>query len=147
MCQPVRQDDLTITNDERLFRRIHLTQIVKDDDTGQARVSSSAFKDKELSINIESILLGGGDTVHACLRNYKVHKLVCFTAGHARQLQQIVCGDPEPPDNMSHGLVCGSKSSRRVYEGLRDSAEWVIPAEAPLYAEIAQEKRLLGLPE
>jgi hypothetical protein len=146
MCQPARQDDLTITNEERLFRRIHLSQIVKDDDTGRARVSSGAFTDKELSINIESVLIGNGEAVDTCLRNYRGHKLVCFTAGQARQLQQIVCRDPISPDNLSHGLVYGSKS-RRIREGLRDSAEWVIPAEAPFYADIAQEKRSLGLPE
>lgn len=147
MCQPARQDDPTITSEEWLFRRIHLSQIVNDDDTGHARVSTGAFRDKELSINIESVLLGNGETTDTCLRNHQGHKLVCFTAGRARELQQIVCRDPEPPDNLSHGLVCGSKNSRRVLEGLRDSAEWVIPAEAPLYADIAQEKRSLGLPE
>jgi len=147
MCQTARQDDLSIANEDRLFRRIHLSQIVKDEDTGQARVSTGAFKDKELSINIESLLIGGGETVDACLRNHQGHKLVCFTAGQARQLQQIVCSDPEPPDNISHGLVCGPKNSRRVHEGLRDSAQWIIPAQAPSYADIAQEKRLLGMPE
>lgn len=147
MCKPGRQDDLTITDEERLFRRIHLSQIVKDEDTGHARVSTGAFKDKELSINIESVLLGNGETTEACLRNHKGHKLVSFTAAKARQLQQIVCRDPESPDNLSHGLVCGSKNSRSVCEGLRDSAEWIIPTQAPLYADIAQEKRLLGLLE
>ncbi len=146
MCQTARQDDLTIINEERLFRRVTLHQIVKDEDTGYARISSGAFKDKELSINIESILLGGGETVDACLHKHQGFKLVSFTAGQARQLQQIICPDPEPPDNMSHGLVCGSKNSRRVYEGLRDSAQWVIPAQAPLYSDIAQEKKLLGMP-
>ena len=146
MCQTARQDDLTITNEERLFRRIHLSQIVKDEDTGQARVSTGAFRDKELSINMESVLLGEGETADACLRHHQGHKLVCFTAGQARQLQQIVCPDPIPPDNLSHGLVCGSKSSRRVHEGLRDSARWVIPAQAPLYDDIAREKKLLGMP-
>jgi hypothetical protein len=146
MCQPVHEDDPTITNVERLFRRIHPKQIVKDDDTGLARVSTSAFKDKELSMNIESVLLAGGETADACLRSYQGYKLVCFTAGHARQHQQLVCRDPLP-DSPSHGLVCGSKSSRRVHEGLRDLADWVIPAEAPLYSDILQEKRQLGIAE
>lgn len=147
MVRTERQDDVTIPNQERLFRRIHLTQIVRDEDTGLARVSSGAFRDKELSINIESVLHGSGETPDACLRNHQAHKLVSFTAGRARELQQLICADPEPPDNLSHGLVCGSKSSRRINEGLRDSAEWVIPNQAPSYADIAQEKKSLGLPE
>lgn len=139
MCQTARQDDLTIANEERLFRRVPLYQIVKDDDTGYARFSSAAFKDKELSINIESILIKGGDTVEACLHNHQGFKLASFTAGQARQLQQIVCSDPKL-GNASHGLVCGPKSSKRVYGGLRDSAQWVIPALAPQYDDIEQEK-------
>lgn len=145
MCQTARQDDLTVRNEERLFRRIHLCQIVKDEDTGCARFSSGAFRDKELSINIESVLLRGGETSDACLRKYQGYKLASFTAGQARQLQQIVCPDPEPPDNMSHGLVCGSKSSKRIHEGLRVSALWVIPAQAPRYDDIAHEKKQLGI--
>lgn len=145
MCQVVRQDDLTITNEDRLLRRIPLYQIVKDEDTGCARFSSAAFKDKELSINIESVLLTGGETVDACVRKHQGYKLASFTAGQARQLQQMVCLDPDPPDNMSHGLVCGPKSSRRIYEGLRDSAQWVIPAQAPRYDDIDQEKKQLGM--
>jgi hypothetical protein len=80
------------------------------------------------------------------MRNDQRFKLASFTAGQARQLQQIVCSDPQPPDNMSHGLVCGSKASRRVYGGLRDSAQWVIPAQAPRYDDIEQEKKQLGIP-
>jgi hypothetical protein len=145
MCTPVLLDDPTILDQDRLFRRVHLRQIVKDDDTGQARVSTSAFKDRELSINIESVLLENVETAEACLRNYRTHKLVSFTAGQARTLMQTVSRDPEPPDNLSHGLVCGSKSSRRVHEGLRDFATWVIPAQTPSYADIAEEKKLLGI--
>jgi hypothetical protein len=147
MSLPDRQDDLTIGNEERLFRRIHLTQIVKDEDTGQARVSTGAFRDKELSINIESVLLRNGDAIAACLRNHQGHKLVSFTVGQARQFQQIVCPDPEPPENLSHGLFCGSKNSRRVLEGLRDAAQWVIPAQAPSNEDISREQRLFNLPE
>jgi hypothetical protein len=146
MCNPVYEDDPTIANEDRLFRRIHLTQLVRDDDTGFARVSSGAFRDRELSINIESILLGEGKTSTACLQNYLVHKLVSITAGVARRLQQAVCRDPLP-DDLSHGLVCGAKNNRRVHEGLRDSADWVIPASAPSYADILQEKRAHGIPE
>jgi len=146
MCQSVHHDDPAITNEDRLFRRIHLTQLVKDDDTGLARVSSGAFRDRELSINIESILKSEGKTSEACLQNHLAHKLVSITAGAARQHHQVVCHDPLPHDR-SHGLIFGSKNNRRIPDGLRDSAAWVIPPEAPLYADIRQEKRAQGIPE
>lgn len=143
MCQPERQNDLTIIDGERLFRRIPIYQIVRDDDTGLARFSSGAFKDKELSINIESALMENGGAVDDCLRGHQGYKLASLTAGVARQYSQIVCRDPIPPDNLSHGLICGAKSSRRIYEGLRDSAQWIIPNQAPPYADIELEKSAL----
>ncbi len=146
MCQPLYRDDASIADEDRLFRRIHLTQIVKDDDTGLARISSGAFRDKELSVNIESVLLSDGKVPGHCLRNYLTHKLAAITAGEARQYQQAVCRDPLPHDP-SHGLVWGSKNSRRVHLGLTDAATWVIPGQAPLYDDILHEKRAHGVAE
>lgn len=75
-----------------------------------------------------------------------MHKLVSITAGAARRHRQLVFRDPLP-DDLSHGLVYGSKNNRRIPDDLRDSAAWVIPAEAPSYADILQEKRVQGIPE
>jgi len=138
------QNDATIVDGERLFRRVHVAQIVRDDDTGLARVSSGAFKDKELSINIESVLAQTGSSPIACLRSHKAHKLMFITAGDARRFKQAVCRDPLP-DDPSHGLVYGSKNNKGVSEGLRSAAKWQFPASAPLYDEIEAEKRALGM--
>lgn len=94
MSQPVYDDDLSIRDEERLFRRVHVAQLVRDDDTGLVRVSSGVFKDKELSINIESLLVGAGNSAEACLQNHKAHKLISITAGDARRFDQTVCRDP-----------------------------------------------------
>lgn len=144
MCQTEYQNDPSIADSERLFRRIHLKQIVKDEDTGLARISSGAFRDKDLSVDIESILLSMGEAPTYCLQNQTAFKLVCFTAGQARQLQQLVCRDPQP-HNSAHGIVYGSKNSRRVHDGLSRLAQWVIPVEAPQYADIEAEKHKLGM--
>ena len=146
MSRTVHQDDPTIADEERLFRRIHLVQLVKDDDTGLARVSSGAFRDRELSVNLESVLQAEGKGPRACLENHVTHKLVSLSAGVARRHEQAVCRD-SLPDDLSHGLILGSKNSRRVHEGLRDSAIWIIPVEAPLYVDILQEKREQGIPD
>lgn len=124
MSQFVRQDDSSIADEERLFRRIHPCHIVADENTGQARVSSGAFRDTELSIHIESTLLSTGKSSRDCLLNYPQHRLVAITAGTARHFQQAVCRDPQPGDS-SHGLVCGSKNNRRIHKGLCESAVWV----------------------
>lgn len=138
MRQRVYEDDSAIFDGVRLFRRIHLRQIVKDEDTGLALVSSGAFRDKDLSANIETILQEDGHTPEYCLRNRNEHKLMSLTAGEARQYQQAVCRDPVP-DDRSHGLVHGNKNNRRIHTGLRDAAAWVIPPEAPSYESILQE--------
>lgn len=143
MPQPDRQDDATIRDTERLFRRVHLKQLVRDDDTGLARVSSGAFKDRELSIHIESVLAGIGRSAEWCLQGYGSHKLVSITAGDARALHQIICRDPLVHDP-SHGLVCGSKNNRKTSEGLRSAAIWVVPPGAPLHQHIEAEKQILG---
>jgi len=138
------KDDASIRDDERLFRRVHLSQLVKDEDTGLARVSSGVFKDKELSVNIESALAETGRSAEGCLQNYRAHKLISITAGNSRQFDQVVCRDPLPEDQ-SHGLVYGSKNSSNVRNGLRTASVWVIPPAQPLYEEIEKEMRALGI--
>jgi hypothetical protein len=127
-----------------LFRRVHVAQIVRDEDTGLARVSSGAFKDKELSINIESVLAQTGSSPRSCLSNHKAHKLIFITAGDARRFKQAVSRDPLP-DDPSHGLVYGSKNNKSVSEGLRDAAKWECPDAPPRYEDIEAEKRILGM--
>ena len=144
MSPPVFQDNASISDEERLFRRVHLLLLVRDDDTESVRVSSGAFKDKELSVNIESTLAADGGSAETCLRNYKTHVLISITAGNARQLDQAVCRDPLPEDH-SHGLVYGSKSKSGVSERLRTAAAWVIPPIAPSFEVIDSERRKLGI--
>ena len=144
MSLPAYQDDATIRDEERLFRRIHLRLLVRDDDTGLARVSSGAFKDKELSVCIESVLIENGRTSELCLQNYYAHKLMFITAGQARQFNQAVCHDPVP-DDPSHGLVYGSKNNPKTYNGLCCAATWVIPNSAPRFDDIEAERRKLGI--
>ena len=131
MCQQAYRDDLEITDETRLFRRVHPTQLVRDDDTGFSRVSSGVFRDQELSIDIESVLVLHNETAEYCLRNYPDHKLVSLMARDGRNHQQSVCHDPQF-DNPSHGLIYGTKTGR-IRDSLRDAALWVIPPLAPTH--------------
>jgi hypothetical protein len=144
MSQTNYQDDASIQDDDRLFRRVHIKQLVRDEDTGFVRVSSGVFKDRYLSINIESVLTNFGGSAEACLSNFKAHKLISITAGNGRQFNQAICRDPLQGDP-SHGLVYGSKNAIRIRDGLRAIAAWVIPMAAPSYEEIEAEKRNLGI--
>jgi hypothetical protein len=144
MSLTVYQDDKSIHDDDTLFRRVHLKLIVKDEDTGLARVSSGAFRDKDLSVDIKSVLDGLGLAPEDCITNHSTQKLVSLTAGEARRLNQAVCHDPLPK-NLAHGLVYGSKNARAVLNGLTAAVDWVIPAKAPRYEEIEAEKRANGI--
>ena len=121
-------DDQTIENEERLFRRIHPIHIVPDD-TGGYRVSSAAFGDPQLSIDIHSTLLAAGlDETH-CLRDYDAYGLVSITAKLAREQQQIVYREPTP-ENAAHGIVGGKKTSA-VKKAFYTNCTWVIDTRPP----------------
>jgi hypothetical protein len=129
MSQEECKDDLSITAETRLFRRVHPNQLVTDENTGFCRLSSSVFKDVDLSVDIESIMRSIGKSPEACLTRNPHHKLIAVTAGAARGLQLAVCFSPTE-DNPSHGLIYGPKSKATRYK-LIEVSEWVIPPHAP----------------
>ena len=143
MSPTVLEDNASIGNDEILLRRVPLLQLVLDEDTGLARISSGAFKHREMSINLESTMRDAGQAADTCLMGYPNQILSSVKAGEARRCNQAICRDPLPGD-LSHGLVYGNKNGR-IPERLRAFAVWVIPSVPPLYQEIEQRKRTAGL--
>jgi len=87
------EDNPSIADDERLFRRIPRTWI-NWDDQGNASISSAAFKDEELSINIESIMVRDGRLPADAICEYSGYGLAEITAAHDRSLNQVVASDP-----------------------------------------------------
>jgi hypothetical protein len=124
-----REDDRTILDEERLLRRIHPQQLVPDENNGKFRVSSAAFRDRELSVVIESALRVTDRSPADTVARHPSHSLVAIRAGLARQKAQRVFRGPDP-DEPAHGLVCGNKNSKCASEFAR-SAEWVVPHTAP----------------
>ena len=120
----IYEDDPSILSDERLFRRIPRTWI-NWDEHGTPSISSAAFKDEELSVNIESVLARNGHQPEDSLRKYPGYGLAAITAAHARSLNQAVAYDPLP-DEPAHGIVYGYKKRGGVYSRLCDGAHWVI---------------------
>src|SRR5438445_12219680 len=132
MPSRVFEDDPNIPADERLFRRIPRTW-VDWDEVGNATISSAAFKDEELSVNIESVMERDGRPPEDAIRNYPGYGLAAITAGHARSLNQAVAPDPLP-EEPSHGGVYGQDERSGVGGKLRDGAIWVV---TPLQSESA----------
>jgi hypothetical protein len=102
---PQRPDDPSIGGDERLWRRVHPTQIELNPHTRQPDVSSGVFSTREeVSVTIAS------ETTQAdFLRDYPDHSVIEFTAGAARALGCTVVRDAQPHDP-AHALVCGNRS-------------------------------------
>jgi len=118
---PEWQDDQSIGNNERLWRRVHPTQVDFDKETGEPRVSSGVFNTGDgLSVSIAS-----ETTIETLLRNYPEHSVVEFEAGVARSVGCIVVRD-RTLDDPAHALVWGPKSRGRLnktqMETLRNAA-------------------------
>lgn len=124
MTTRVFEDDPSIAGEERLFRRIHGSHVLWDEH-GRATISSAAFKDEELSVALESVMIRDGRPPVDAIRNYAGYGLAAITAAHARSLSQQVSRDPidEEP---AHGVVYGQKKRGGIAGKLRDGASWVI---------------------
>jgi hypothetical protein len=120
----IYEDDPSIPDSERLFRRIPRTWVDWDAD-GNAAISSAAFKDTELSVNLESIMARDSRPPEDAIRNYPGYGLAAITAAHARSLNQKVARDPLP-EEPAHGVVYGQKKKGGIGSKLRDAAEWVV---------------------
>lgn len=114
-----------IEDDAILYRRVHPDQVVKDQNTGNWRPSSAAFKDPNLSIDVESFLAADKLDHQWSLKNYPGYSLVGFTAGHARSKQQNVVHTPiaGATPNPYHGEVIGKKTPGTANH-LRDGSRW-----------------------
>lgn len=99
-----RADDVTIDNEDCLWRRVHPTQIINDPNTGSLILSSAVFKTREMSVHIASLT-----TSEKALENYPKHSLAEFKAGIARSVSCIIVRDPLPEDN-SHALILNGKN-------------------------------------
>ena len=117
------QDDPTIPDEARLWRRIPQWHFFRDDNLQRVRPASAAFDDDDgpMSVTLadeaadpESVLTGHGG-----------YGLAEITAGLARQCQQGIVRDPLS-DNPAHGLVFGRKTSG-VKRRLAKECRWVVP--------------------
>lgn len=123
------KDDETISDLDLLFRRLPQAWIVPGNH-GRMRISSAAFKHREMSVLVQSLLLQQGRTPADVLSGFPDESLCRITAGLARELGQAVVKDTDPPHDPAHGLVIGKKP-RSVANRFAREAQWVIPGEPP----------------
>lgn len=121
-------DDLTIADEDRLFRRIPPNWIVWDSNKGAPSVSSAAFSNSSdgsgMSVFIESVMVEIGLSEHDVLRDYKGFGLVAITARQARQEGQSVIRKPTDK-NPAHGEIAGKKRGS-VKKAFKRNAEWIV---------------------
>ena len=131
----MREDDTFIPNDDRLFRRIPPNQLFAESD-GSRRPSSANFKDAEMSVNIESLMVEQGRPPEDTLTGYPGCFLTSVTAGQVRKHGQIVVKDneppvdDEPPKDPAHGLILGKKNGSFTRDMLASHVWIVAPPKA-----------------
>jgi hypothetical protein len=103
-------DRKDIPDDCGLLRRITPNQIVPDKNLGKRRLSSGAFRDRQLSVDAECLLLNEGLDWTFSLRNYPQFFLVRILAADARQQAQVVEHCPLP-DNDFHTEIVGQNGT------------------------------------
>ncbi len=98
---PERIDDLSITSEELLWRRLHPKWVIHNED-GSFRVSSAAFKDgrHEVSVDIATLT-----AIEDSLAGFTDQGLAELQAGVSRSLGHAVVRDPLP-ENVAHALIC-----------------------------------------
>jgi ribosomal protein L36 len=113
-----------ISDDCNLLRRINPVHVVADANTGRRRLSSGAFRDRQMSVDAECLLTAGGLDWTQTTKGYASYFLVRFSAGFARQQQQTVNHKPLA-DNPYHTEVIGRKSDP-ICNAFRGTATWVV---------------------
>lgn len=124
MAEDQRFDDPSIPNTDRLFRRVAVNQLVPCED-GSHRPSSSVFKHKEMSVNIESLMIEQGRSPEDTVSNYPGEFLTSISAMDVRQHKHPIVKDTDPPSDPAHGLVLGKKKDSFANAMIR-AHKWII---------------------
>jgi hypothetical protein len=120
-----------IDNEDHLLRRIRPDQIVEDKNTGNWRPSSAAFKDPNMSVDVEPMLISVGLDHTFTIKNTPTYSLVRLKAGDARALDGItvehrpIAGDAQTEANPAHAEVVGKKTPGTANR-LRDRSSWAV---------------------
>jgi hypothetical protein len=125
MPDDTQEDDLSIPDTDRLFRRVPPNQLEPLED-GSQRPSSSVFKQLELSVNIECLMVEQGRPPEDTLTGYPGHYLTSIVARDVRAKGHPIVKYTEPPNDPAHGLVLGKKKNSFA-NAMLASHQWIVP--------------------
>jgi hypothetical protein len=120
----VYEDDHTIPDNADLWRRIHPTQIIDDDNQRRTRPTPAAFTDSTNGSPMSVVIAAECDGPDRVLAGHERYGLASFKAQVARESGLGIVRDPLP-DQPAHALVFGPKS-KKVQSQLAKAAEWVV---------------------
>lgn len=125
MCriQPIPEED--IVNEDNLWRRIHPSFIVRDDNRNCFRPTRQAFTDESMSVYLERIHLEHGGTPESALDGYVGYFIAAINVSLARECNQRVFHDPIE-NNLGHSVVEGAKPRATQRRFSREST-WIMP--------------------
>jgi hypothetical protein len=85
------------------------------------------FKHREMSVNIESLMVEQGRPPEATLTDYPGNFLTSILAGNVRQFQFPIIKDNEPPNDPAHGLVLvEKKAANRFANSMLATHQWIV---------------------
>ena len=118
-----REDDASILDQDRLFRRVSVNQVRWEN--GSPRPTSAVFKTTELSVNIESLLIAQSREPKDSLKNHPAEFLTAIVAGAVRCHGHPIVKDVDPPNDPAHGLVLGKKREGFANAMVR-THQWIV---------------------
>jgi hypothetical protein len=124
MLDETQEDDLSIPDTDRLFRRVPPNQLEPLED-GSWRPSSSVFKHSELSVNIECLMVEQGRPPEDTLTGYQGHYLTSIIARDVRAKGHPIVKYTDPPNDPAHGLVLGKKKNSFA-NAMLASHRWIV---------------------
>jgi len=110
--------------DARLFRRIRPDQIIDDENLGIRRPSSANFKDPEMSVDIELILIERGLDFQFCIKDHAGFSVAAVTTGAVQTLGLQLHQNPIAGVNPAHAEVLGKKT-QGIANSLVAASSWV----------------------
>lgn len=116
-------DDHAIRDDDRALRRVHPKWVVRESD-GTVRLSSAAFRDDEMSINLKSLMSKAGRPPEDTLTGYPDFGLAEIVVADIRSLKLGVVAAPTQ-EEPAHAIVTGRKT-QSVCRKLRDRAACLV---------------------
>lgn len=120
-------DDLSISDEDELWRRIPRRWIVFDENRGSYRPASAAFddnRDGSMSVFLESVMVEIGRTPEHVLIGHHGYGLCGVAALIVRQQGQIIVRRPTEAEP-AHAEVVGHKS-QGVTRRISREARWII---------------------